>query len=110
MEPDDIRAFLVPESSWSRAWEPQQRWLSSVLGLCRGDQAIRMGFVLCGWMCKKPQFQLQLNTTSFAPLECHFALNLGNFSQGPCSLVLSPVLVHFRARQEEKAFPARNKV
>lgn len=77
MEPDDIRAILVPESSWSRAWESQQRWLSSVLSLCRGDQAIRMGFVLRGWMCKEPQFQLQLNTTSFAPLECHFALNLG---------------------------------
>lgn len=76
MEPDDIRASWVPEGSWSRAWEPQQRWLSSVLSLCRGDQAIRMGFVLCGWMCMEPQFQLQLNT-SFAPLECHFALNLG---------------------------------
>lgn len=32
-----------------------------------------------------------------------------SFSQGPCSLVLSPVLVHFRARREEKAFPAWNR-
>lgn len=68
MEPDDIGALLVPESSWSRAWEPQQAWLeSSVLSLCREHQTLSMGFVLRGWMCKEPQFQLQLNTTSFAP-------------------------------------------
>lgn len=51
--------------------------LSSVLSLWREHQTLSMGFVLCGWMCKEPQFQPQLNTTSFAPLECHFALNLG---------------------------------
>lgn len=50
---------------------------SSVLSLCREHQTLSVGFVLCGWMCKEPQFQLQLNTTSFTPLECHFALNLG---------------------------------
>lgn len=77
MEPDDVRALLVPESLWSRAWEPQAGWLSPVLSLCRGCQAIRVGSVLCGWKCEEPQFQLQLNITSFAPLECHFALNLG---------------------------------
>lgn len=55
--------------------------LSSVLSLCREHQTLSMGFVLCGWMCKEPQFQLQLNT-SFAPLECHLPSIL-EFLPGP---------------------------
>lgn len=52
MEPDDIRALLVPEGSWSRAWEPQQGQLefcaqplqgtsNSVWGLCYVDGYVR---------------------------------------------------------------------
>lgn len=49
-----------------------------MLSLFRGGQAVKVGSICAvGQISEEPQFHLLLNTTSFTPLECHFALYLG---------------------------------
>lgn len=52
MEPDDIRALLVPEGSWSRellCWEPQQGWREFFAQPLQGTSNYQYG-VCAMWM------------------------------------------------------------
>lgn len=54
MEPKDVRALLVPENSWSRAWEPQAGVAEPYVQPVQGTPSHQVGSVLCGRCVKNP--------------------------------------------------------